>query len=165
MKSIFFIRHAKSSWDNATISDFERPLNERGKHDAPEMAKRLAKKDIKIDAFISSPAKRAKKTAQIFAEAFEVEKDDIIYVPELYNASLPVFSRIIRSLDEELKSIAIFSHNPGITEFVNTLTSEIRIDNIPTCGIFAVRFPEGSWAEFDTAVKEFWFFDYPKLKS
>jgi phosphohistidine phosphatase len=165
MKSIFFIRHAKSSWDNASISDFERPLNERGKHDAPEMAKRLAKKDIKIDAFISSPAKRAKKTAQIFADAFDVEKESIIYVPELYNATVPVFSKVIKSLDEELKNIAIFSHNPGITEFVNTLTSEIRIDNIPTCGIFAVHFPEGSWSEFDTATKEFWFFDYPKLKS
>jgi phosphohistidine phosphatase len=165
MKSIFFIRHAKSSWDNATISDFERPLNERGKHDAPEMAKRLAKKDIKIDAFISSPAKRAKKTAQIFAGEFDVEKENIIYVPELYNATLPVFSKVIKSLDEELKSIAIFSHNPGITEFVNTLTSEIRVDNIPTCGIFAVRYPEGSWSQFDAAPKEFWFFDYPKLKS
>lgn len=74
MKTVILIRHAKSSWDSGVANDFDRPLNERGKHDAPMMAKRLADKKIKIDAFISSPAKRAKKTAEEFAEAYGVKE-------------------------------------------------------------------------------------------
>ena len=81
MKTLLLIRHAKSSWDNATLSDFERPLNERGKYDAPLMAKKLKDKKIEIDAFVSSPAKRAKKTAEIFMHEFEVKEKKLCYYP------------------------------------------------------------------------------------
>ena len=162
MKSLLIIRHAKSSWELTALNDFDRPLNDRGKEDAPEMAARLLKR-IKVEAFISSPAKRAKKTAQLFAVEFNYKKEEIIYMDSLYNASVDVFYKTITNLDNALSSVAFFSHNPGITEFVNTLT-EIRIDNVPTCGIFAIRVHSGTWQEFVTAKKEFWFFDYPKLK-
>lgn len=163
MKSLLIIRHAKSSWEFTALNDFERPLNDRGKEDAPEMAARLLKKNIKVNVFISSPAKRAKKTAQLFAVEFKHKKEEIIYIDSLYNASVDVFYKTIANLDDALNNVALFSHNSGITEFVNTLT-EIRIDNVPTCGIFGVKVHSGTWRDFTTAKKEFWFFDYPKLK-
>ncbi|MGB8190693.1 MAG: histidine phosphatase family protein [Chitinophagaceae bacterium] len=161
MKTVIIIRHAKSSWDDHTITDFERPLNERGKHDAPKMAERLIEKQHKIDAFISSPARRAKKTAAIFAKAYGLEKEDIVLKDELYHASENVFYDIISQLPEKLSTIAVFSHNPGLTDFVNTLTGEIRVDNVPTSGMFAVSCA-GNWQSFKDAPKKFLFFDYPK---
>ena len=77
MKQLLLIRHAKSDWNDASLSDFDRPLNNRGKTDAPVMAKRLLDKKVKIDLFISSPAKRAKKTASIFAKEYDIKKDKI----------------------------------------------------------------------------------------
>lgn len=74
MKQLLLIRHAKSSWDDPSVNDFERSLNERGKKDAPVMAQRLSDKNIRIDSFISSPAKRASRTAKIFAEIFNKKK-------------------------------------------------------------------------------------------
>lgn len=162
MKTVILIRHAKSSWDDPSMTDFERPLNERGKKDAPEMAARLMKRKPKVDAFISSPAKRAKKTATIFAKEYGVEKDDLMLVDKLYHADERDFLEVITQLPESLESIAVFSHNPGLTDFVNTLTpDEIRTDNVPTCGMFAISF-EASWQMFKDAPKKFLFFDYPK---
>ena len=163
MKTLILVRHAKSSWDDLGLNDFDRPLNDRGKRDAPKMAKKLSDKKIKIDAFISSPAKRAARTAKIFAEEFKTKKDDIIHKTELYLASENVFYDVIEKTDDELDSIAVFSHNPGITDFANDLT-EIKIDNIPTCGVFAVKIDSKHWADIKEAKKEFWFFDYPKAE-
>ena len=161
MKTVILIRHAKSSWDDPSMSDFDRPLNERGKKDAPEMAARLLKRKQKVDAFISSPAKRAKKTAAIFAREYGIDKDDLVLVEKLYHASERDFLEVISQLPETLENIAVFSHNPGLTDFVNTLTDKIRTDNVPTSGMFAVSF-EGNWQMFKDAPKEFLFFDYPK---
>jgi phosphohistidine phosphatase len=161
MKNLLIIRHAKSSWDNITQQDFDRPLNDRGNRDAPVMAKRLLKRDINIDAFVSSPANRALSTATYFAEAYEKKQKHILQVEILYHAEVNTFYKVVNSLDDDLKTVAIFSHNPGITEFVNSLTTS-RIDNMPTCGIFAVKTDIKNWKDFATATKEFWFFDYPK---
>ena len=79
MKQLLLVRHAKSSWADFSVKDFDRPLNDRGKKDAPEMAKRLRDKDIDIDVFITSPGKRAKKTAEIFVKEYKQEKGDIIF--------------------------------------------------------------------------------------
>ena len=162
MKSLLIVRHAKSSWDLSTPNDFDRPLNDRGKKDAPAAAKRLKKKGITIDAFVSSPAKRAKKTARHFANEYEIDEEKIILVPELYEAHASVFTEVVQSLDDSYNTVAIFSHNPGITDFVNSLT-EVKVDNVPTCGIFAVEVKADSWEGFKDAEKKFWFFDYPKL--
>ncbi|HOZ78164.1 MAG TPA: histidine phosphatase family protein [Ferruginibacter sp.] len=160
-KRLLVIRHAKSSWDIGTLNDFERPLNERGKRDAPEMAGRLKEKNVLIDAFVASPAKRAKKTAEYFIEVYGRSKEDIMYVSKLYHAPAEIFFEVAENLPEHFNTVAIFSHNPGITEFVNLLTNNLRLDNMPTCGIFAVRF-QGAWKSFVKAKKEFIFFDYPK---
>lgn len=159
MKTVLLIRHAKSDWPYG-VDDFDRPLNHRGLRDAPEMAKRVLKRKIHIDAFISSTAKRAFTTCQFFAETFEA-KSKIIPVPALYHAPPETFAAVIASADEQYASIALFSHNPGITEYINEL-GIARLDNMPTCGIFAVKAHCHQWKEFAAAQKEFLFFDYPK---
>lgn len=161
MKQLLLIRHAKSDWNDSSIDDIDRPLNERGKRDAPAMAHRLLDKKINIDAFISSPAKRAKKTASVFAKELNHDKEELTLVNELYLAGEENFYKVISDVSNKFDTIAIFSHNPGITDFANQLT-DARIDNIPTCGIFAVTVDCKHWNDFRHAKKEFWFFDYPK---
>jgi phosphohistidine phosphatase len=162
-KTILLIRHAKSSWENFSIKDFDRPLNDRGKRDAPVMAKRLLDKGIAIDAFIASPAKRARKTAELFATAYQRQKDEIILFDELYLAGPNAFFDVISRTNDRFHHIAVFSHNNGITDFANLL-ADVRIDEIPTCGIFAIKIKSDSWAGFKNAEKEFWFFDSPKAR-
>lgn len=161
-KTLLLIRHAKSSWDVSSLNDFERPLNDRGKKDAPEMAKRLLHKKISVDAFVSSPAKRAKKTAELFCQEYGKKNDEIIFVTKLYHASPDIFFEVITELDNSLNTVAVFSHNMGITEFANLLTQDVRIDNMPTCGIFAVKANSKKWADFKNVKRDFLFFDYPK---
>jgi len=163
MKSVIIIRHAKSSWDNDGESDFDRPLNDRGKDDAPKMAKRLLERNVTIDAFISSSAKRARKTAALFIKEYNGEKDEIILVPELYLAGPNAFYDAIAQAPASAKTIALFGHNPGITEFANELT-DVRIDDMPTCAIFAVKADIKNWTDFKDAEKQYWFFDYPKAR-
>ena len=161
MKSVLIVRHAKSSWDNVLQKDFDRPLNERGHKDAPAMAKRLLDKKINIDAFIASPALRAYTTAGYFAKLYGKKEQEVITIPQLYEAAALVFYNVISKTSDALDNIAIFSHNPGITDFVNSLTNT-RIDDMPTCGIFAVHADIEHWKDFESAKKTFWFFDYPK---
>ena len=166
MKQLLLVRHAKSSWDITVSKDFDRELNDSGHRDAPEMAKRLLKKKISIDAFVSSTAVRAFTTAVYFADEYERgghKSLDVIGIPQLYHAEPPVFEKVIVGLDDALETVAIFAHNPGITEFVNGLTTA-RIDDMPTSGIFAINIETDNWKDFLTAKKAFWFFDYPKNK-
>lgn len=160
MKSLLLVRHAKSSWD-FNVEDFDRPLNHRGIADAPAMAKRLIKRGVKIDAFVSSPAIRALTTATYFATEFGYKPKNIITIPFLYEATLSDFFSAVKTLDDDDKTVALFSHNPGITAFANKLTST-SIDDMPTCAIFAVKADIKSWDAFEDAEKTFWFFDYPK---
>lgn len=161
MKQLLLIRHAKSSWADFSVKDFDRPLNDRGKRDAPAMAQRLLAKKISIDAFVASPAKRARKTAEYFAEQYGRKKGGIIFIEELYLATPAVFESVVSELNDRYETVAIFSHNNGITEYANTLTST-RVDEMPTCAIFAVKAEVESWKDFASAEKQFWFFDYPK---
>lgn len=161
MKQLLLIRHAKSSWADAGMDDFDRPLNERGKTDAPEMAKRLLKKHITINAFISSAAKRAQITCALFMKEFNVEKEKMIIKQELYLAPPEIFYKCIADINDKFETIAVFAHNPGITEFTNNLTN-IRVDDMPTCSVYAINIDTDSWSSFTNAKKSFWFFEYPK---
>jgi len=161
MKKLLLVRHAKSSWDQAGLSDFDRPLNERGKKDAPEMAKRVKEKGVELDHLVSSTAKRARKTAKYFAEAFGLKKEDIQLIEALYGATPPEFVQAINELNDKFETVALFSHNPGITEFAGSLTN-VRIEDMPTCAVFALQANTDSWKEFMNAEKSFLFFDYPK---
>lgn len=161
MKQIIIIRHAKSSWDYSVKNDFDRSLNSRGYADAMTMANRLFDKKIKIDAIISSPAKRAITTATYFAETFNIKENNIIKVPELYQAPAAIFYTVIEKINDSFNTVAIFAHNPGITDFVNDLT-KVKIDNMPTCAAFSVNATPNHWKLFPAAEKQFLFFEYPK---
>ena len=163
MKSLLIIRHAKSDRGSSDEKAFDRKLNERGKRDAPEMAKRLLNKDIKIDGFISSPAERAFSTCALFAKAYDAKEKNIIKAPQLYEAPAEAFFNVIAKTEDKFDSIAVFGHNPGATSFVNLLTGT-QVDNMPTCAVFAVKAAIKHWKDFEAAEKTFWFFDYPKSK-
>ena len=160
MKTLILVRHAKSSWDEAGLSDSERPLNERGKRDAPEMAARLRKRGLTIDKLVSSPAERAFRTARYFAKEFEIKKEAIAVEKTLYGALPAQFLQVAASLKDKYGTVLFFSHNPGITDFANTITN-VRTDNIPTCGVFGVQANVESWKDFAKDEKNFLFYDYP----
>lgn len=161
MKSLLLIRHAKSSWDSPSLSDFDRPLNDRGLRDAPMMAQRILSKKISIDCFVSSTARRAFATAAFFARAYGQKEHEIVRIEALYHALPPTFATVVGQCNDAWQTVALFSHNPGITEYVNQL-GIARVDNMPTCGIFGVQAKCDSWAAFAEAEKQFWLFDYPK---
>jgi|SRR6185312_12845971 len=161
MKTLLIIRHAKSSWDSIDIPDIERPLNDRGKKDAPAMAKRVAKAGVRLDRLVASPARRARHTAELFARELGMKEGGIEILTELYHAQPATFQQVVTGLNDDDGAVAIFSHNPGITAFVNTLGT-VRLDNMPTCSVFAVRSHQPKWSEFFIANPEFLFFDYPK---
>src|SRR5947209_3044939 len=122
MKTLIVVRHAKSSWSDADKDDHDRPLNSRGKKDAPEMAKRLRKRDIKVDLFLSSTALRARTTAAYFADEYDVSKKDIVLEEKLYLAPAEAYYEVLSKLDNKHDTVAVFGHNPGITAFVNHLS-------------------------------------------
>lgn len=162
MKQIVVVRHAKSSWADPGQNDFDRPLNERGKKDAPAMGQCIVKAGVKIDAFVSSPAKRAHQTCKAFAEVYGRKEEEIVFVKNLYHAPAHVYYETLGDLDDAYKSVAIFGHNPGITDFVNTLCKGVHTDNMPTCAVFALKADVKSWKDFENAEKEFIFFKTPK---
>ena len=165
VKTLFIIRHAKSSWDASNIDDFERPLNDRGKRDAPRMGKRLKEKDIQPTLLLSSPAKRALSTAKRIAKVLKYPKDDIKTDRRLYHADEETMLTIVRELKEKQDVVMIFSHNPGLTEFVNSLMDgELDIDNVPTCGVVAFKLDLDTWKDVDWGKGKLLFFDYPKSK-
>ncbi len=162
MKTIYFNRHAKSDWSNGALSDFDRPLNSRGLHDAPDMGKRLLARNEDIDLFISSPANRAISTARLMAKEFGYDLEKIIQVDRLYLPSVRDFLHSVAEIDDSCHSIVLFAHNPGITDVVEYLTNE-SLGNIPTCGIAKVEFPDAdSWREISGGTGKLVFFDYPK---
>ena len=161
MKTLLIVRHAKSSWDNASLSDIDRPLNDSGKRYAPVIAVRLIKTGVSIDLFVSSTAKRARHTAEIFLHEFGRKEKELVILQQLYHAQVQDFKEVEAGLDDRYDSAILFSHNPGITAFANVLTT-VRLDNMPTCSIFAVTSQAENWREFLSAGTSFWFFDYPK---
>lgn len=160
MKNLYLIRHAKSE-HTAGQNDIDRALNERGQKDAPMMAKRLKDRAVNLDAIISSPANRALSTAKFFANTFLIPEEDIIIKSELYLPEPVHFFKVIQDINDKYDSIAIFSHNNGITEFASLL-GVAGIDHMPTCSIFAVSAFIDSWKDFRLSEKEFKFFDSPK---
>ncbi len=159
MKKLIVIRHAKSDWTNNT-KDFDRPLSKRGNKDAPKMARLLLQQDIQIDHFVSSTANRAQTTCKLFAKEFK--SGSIQLEDSLYMAAPQDFVEVITKLDDKYDTVAIFSHNNGLTYFVNDL-SEKDIDHVPTCGVVGFDVDTDNWADFVAAKKEFQFFFYPKM--
>ena len=161
MKKLFVVRHAKSSWSNPDLDDIDRPLNKRGKRNAPEMGKRLAQRGVKPDILISSPAKRAYATAKRIASELAYPRDKIARDSRLYLSSVGNMLSVIRETPNDVATLMIFGHNPGITELVNRLTGS-DIYNIPTCGTAEIAFDVSSWKDVSEGNGELVDFDYPK---
>ncbi|BDY13391.1 SixA phosphatase family protein [Hydrogenimonas cancrithermarum] len=161
MRELFILRHAKSSWDDPALSDFDRPLNHRGKEDAPMMGKHLATIGVDPDLIVSSPAKRAKKTAKIVAEKLGYDPQKIVYSETIYEASPQSLLYLVCQFPENAKRVMLVGHNPGLTQLANIL-GDITIDNIPTAGIVAIAFDTSKWEEACRMKGHTLFFEYPK---
>jgi len=161
VKTLYLHRHAKSDWGDKDLSDFERPLNKRGKKDAPAMGRHLAeKRNAKPELIISSPAKRAIKTAKAIAKELNCPKEKIRQELKIYEASVDDLLDIINGINDSYNSAMIFGHNPGFT-YLAAQISDADIDNIPTCGVCRIDFDIDSWKEVKTRTGKIVFFDYP----
>jgi len=161
MKTVFLIRHAKSSWDYPELRDFDRPLNKRGFRDAPFMAQMLSKKIPSPDKLVSSPAKRAITTAGYFAEAFGLTVDDVRQEQGIYEAYAQELLYIIQHLDSAWDTVCLFGHNPGFTNLANQFAKDF-ISNIPTCGIAQINGDISNWKDFQRDKVRLRAFYYPK---
>lgn len=164
MKTLYLLRHAKSSKDNPALKDFERPLAERGIRDLPVIAERFKSKKGRVDCIICSPAVRTKITAKMFAERVGFPSDEIGSNPELYFAGSNMFLKAASLLDDEYDAAMLVGHNPAITEFANEMAGG-DIKNIPTCGLVQLALPIDAWAEIEFSSAELVDFDYPKKVS
>lgn len=156
MKTLILVRHAKSDWPEDT-DDFDRPLLEKGINDAEKMADFLKNKNISIDKFYSSPALRALTTCEIFNKKYKI---DIEKLTKLYNASETVFENLVVDIADNLGSVAMFSHNNGISNFANSMSEEVFM--LPTCGVVGFEIDCDSWSEFHGATKKLAYFYEPK---
>ncbi|OGU54559.1 MAG: phosphohistidine phosphatase [Ignavibacteria bacterium RBG_13_36_8] len=161
MKRLYLTRHAKSNWKDTGLTDFERPLNKRGKRDAPFMGKLLNEQGIKPDLIISSAAVRAVDTAKNISEKIGYRIDQIIIDKSIYEADSLHLFEIIKSLSEKYNTVMLIGHNPDLTYFANYLGDK-RIDNIPTCGIVTIEFDTGSWRLVQPESGKIISFEYPK---
>jgi phosphohistidine phosphatase len=159
--TLLLIRHAKSSWANPLQSDFERPLNERGKQDAPEMGKKLKKHGVVPDLIIASSAKRTRQTAKRIAKELDYDAGKIIWEEKLYHCIPSVFEEIIHGIDSRVKTVIIVGHNPGITGFANQLSPDFEVDNLPTCAVVGVHVDADDWSDFSIAKRKVFLFEYP----
>jgi phosphohistidine phosphatase len=161
MKTLMLVRHAKSSHTLGLPSDFDRPLNERGFREASEMGRKLFKKNILIDQFVSSPAVRAKTTAELFVAEYDRKLKEIVFIPSLYHATPENYLTLIHEMNDKYDHIALFSHNPGITDFASSLTLT-QVSHMPTCSVFAVTSPIDSWKDFTITKNSCLFFYKPE---
>lgn len=161
MKTLILVRHAKSSWKDRSLADRDRPLNKRGKRDAPEMGRRLAARGGAPDLVVSSPAVRALTTARVIAEALGYPVSEIVEDERAYMASAEGLLDVIHGLDDGFDRVFLFGHNPGFTELVNHLSEE-EIENVPTCGVVEFRVAAERWADLVPMLVQRIDFDYPK---
>ncbi len=161
MKRLYLIRHAKSSWSDFDLDDFDRPLNNRGKKDCLEMAERLGKTNIYPDLIAASPARRAKKTAIIMANGTGYDKNTICYYDALYLGSLSYHLQLLDELLKKVDSLFLVGHNPTMTELGEHLTGR-DLGNVPTCGIVAMEFSGQDGFSTEAGAGNLVFFDFPK---
>jgi phosphohistidine phosphatase len=162
MKTLFLIRHAKSSWDDTALPDKDRPLNDRGRRDAPKMGKRLAKRDVKPNLILSSPARRALTTAEIIAKKLDYKRKDIVVEDRLYSGAVHDLLNVIQKLSDKLERVMLFGHNPELTELAHRLSSEIT--HMPTCAIAEFMFSAKSWSNIGKAKLAKLALDYRRAK-
>lgn len=162
MLTLFLCRHAKSSWAEPGLGDKDRPLNERGKNDAPIMGRMLENREENPELIISSPAERAFKTAKLISDELGYNPKEIVIDSRLYMPGIDDFIDVLKENSKKHKTIMLFSHNYGITDFANYI-SRSDIDNIPTCGIVKIRFEFSNWEKIKKEKGKLEYFIYPKM--
>ena len=162
MKTLYFIRHAKSSWENPDLRDHDRPLNPRGLRDAPRMANRLLGMDVVPDGILTSSARRAKQTSDFFRDALNVSPDNVIVAPGLYHAWPDVITEHIRQLPANFDTVLVFGHNPGYTALTNQLENDLFIGNMPTCGVAGAKADINQWSDFSLSNARRFAYLHPK---
>ncbi len=161
MKTLYLVRHAKSSWKYPKLDDFERPLNKRGRKNAPFMGNVLRKLKITPDLVISSPANRAAMTARIIAAALDYSLENIHYSEAIYEFSEKALIDVVKEIDDNVNYAMVVGHNPATNGFANYIGDQ-PIVNIPTCGVFCVELDIESWANIHAQCGKVKFFEYPK---
>jgi len=162
MKSLYLLRHGKSSWAEHGLSDQQRPLAKRGLHDAPMMGERFHSRGESLDRVISSPAVRAHTTAQLFCEACGFPPQDIETESDLYFLGSGSIGDVILGQDDQLRALMLVFHNPDITFFANSFEGALRIDNVPTSGLIKLTCDIAQWRDWSRGNTAFEYFDYPK---
>ena len=161
MKELYIIRHAKSSWSNPELNDFDRGLKKRGKEDIAFMAKWLKNRVKNPDIILSSPAKRAKKTLKAIKKEFRVNEKDILFDERIYEASLDDLLDVLTSIENSKNIVFLIGHNPSLNELSEFL-SGIYIANIPTSGIVGIEFDIDRWRDILSKKGKMILFEYPK---
>ena len=162
MKTIYIVRHAKSSWENYSLSDHDRPLLEIGIKKTIRVIDFLLSNQVQADLFISSTAKRALGTAKLIAEGIGYPVDKIQTIANLYHGSANAIYTELYGLPEEVSSVMVFGHNPSFTYFVNNFLRP-TIDNLPTSGIVSISFESDKWEEIDNSNFSVNFMVTPKM--
>jgi len=163
MKTITLVRHAKSSWKHAGISDRERPLNARGKRDAPVMGARIQRHGIRPSLIVSSPAKRAWQTARIVAREIDYPLEFLQREDSLYLASLDQLLDVVAAQDNGFNHLMVVGHNPGLTDFANFLSPGLT-NNLQTAAVVSVEIDRDDWMLYERPKTRLLVYDYPKLK-
>ena len=161
MKTLTLIRHAKSSWKDASLQDRERPLNGRGQRDAPVMAERINDAGIRPSLILSSPAVRAWATAKAIAHEIGYPGEFLQQEDRLYHASVRSLLKVISEQDLGFNNLMILGHNPGLTDFANYLMHDLT-DNIPTCGVVSFEIDCDDWNLDNDADINLMIYDFPK---
>lgn len=146
MKTLLLLRHAKSSWSDGNLSDYDRPLNERGRHDSPRMGKLLNSLDLVPDLILTSSAKRAAMTADRVAESSSFD-GEILYTRDLYLADPETYIDLARGTNDDIAILMMVGHNPGIEELVEQLGG--RDETMSTAALACIRMPIESWRDID----------------
>jgi phosphohistidine phosphatase len=160
MKRIHIIRHAKSSWAEEGMRDFDRPLNDRGERDAPIMAARLKARIGKIDLIAASPARRTTLTSDFFCDEFGYSKDQIKFIPTIYEAPLEALIKAVNDLPDSANEVLFIGHNNGVSYLVEHLTDESIA--MPTCAIASIELDVEQWSWVTRLSGRLVEYDYPK---
>lgn len=161
MKTLTLLRHAKSSWNDSSLSDRDRPLNGRGKRDAPIMGRRVVEAGIRPSLIVSSPAVRAWTTAKIVAGEIGYPTEFLHREDDLYLASLGTLLDIVSAQENDFNNVMIVAHNPGLTDFANYLSPGLT-SNLPTAGVVSVSIEQDDWNLHERPACKLLVYDYPK---
>ncbi len=160
MKTLLLVRHAKSSWDDPTLSDEDRPLNARGKRDAPKMGRRLARRDVSLDLILSSPANRAITTAQVLADRLDYKLKNIVSAERLYPGTPNDMLKVVHNLGNKLNRVMLVGHDPALSKLAQRFSSDIV--HMPTCAVAAFTFETKLWRDVSRATLVTAALDWPK---